>query len=71
MASVVEIEDDPLALAQHPEHRALESAGSEIVLRPVGVADYHAFTGARVIRFNHSLHVLLRHLSRKALPLRL
>ena len=37
-AGVVEVEDDPLALAQHAEARAVEGVGGEVVLGEVGVA---------------------------------
>ena len=37
-AGVVEIEHDPLALAEHAEHRALEGVGGEVVVGEIGVA---------------------------------
>ena len=37
-AGVVEIEHDPLALADHPEDRAFEGVGREVVVGEIGVA---------------------------------
>src|SRR5205807_4768121 len=52
----VEIEDHPLPLAQHAEDGPRKSVGRQVVLAAVGVADQHAFTRARVVRLDHSLH---------------
>ena len=43
----VEVEHDPLALAQHPEDRALERVGREHELGAVGVAHDDALVGRR------------------------
>src|SRR4051812_7372504 len=55
----VELEDDPLALAQRAEDRTLERAGGQGVLRPVGVANHGAFPGSRVVRLHDALHWLV------------
>ena len=38
-AGIVEVEHDPLALAEHAEDRTLERIGGEVELGEVGVAD--------------------------------
>ena len=48
---------DPLALAQHAEHRALERVVGQVVLGQVGVAHDDAVAGVRVVRLDHALHV--------------
>ena len=55
-AVVVELEQDPLALAHHAQDRALESVGSEVVVGEVGVAHDDAVAGAGVVGLDDSLH---------------
>ena len=55
-AVVVEVEDDPLALAQHAEDRAPQRIGGEVVLGEVGVAHDDAVAGARVVGLDDALH---------------
>ena len=55
-AGVVEVEDDPLALAQHAEDRPLERVGGEVVVGEVGVAHHDAEPGPRVVGLDDTLH---------------
>ena len=46
-AVAVEVEDHPLALAEHPEDRADEGVRGQVVLLEVGVAEHHAVARCR------------------------
>ena len=52
----VEVEHDPLTLAQHPEERALERVGREHELLAVGVAHDDALVGGGVEHLHGALH---------------
>src|SRR5579864_6652845 len=56
LALLVEVEDDPLTLAQHAEYGPLERARGEVDVGPVGVAHDDALTGARVVGLDDALH---------------
>src|SRR5262249_13083105 len=60
----VEVEDDPLALAEHAQHRALEGVGAQVVVGEVGVAGDDAVAGDGVVGLDDALHA--RRLSRRA-----
>src|SRR5688572_6402023 len=45
----VEVEDDTLALAEHPEHRAFERVGCEIDLDQIGVAHHDPVLGPGIV----------------------
>ena len=55
-SGVVELEVDPLALAQHPEERSGERVRREHVLLAVGVAHDDALAGLRVVGADDALH---------------
>ena len=55
-AGVVEVEHDPLALAQHAEDRTVERVKRDRELLAIGVAHDHALVGLRVVGPDHSLH---------------
>ena len=55
-AVVVEVEDDPLTLAQHAEDRAVERVEREVELLAVGVAHDDALVGLGVVARIDALH---------------
>ena len=55
-AVAVEIEDHPLALSDHPEDRAFESVGGEVVVGEIGVAHDDAERGDRIVSLDDALH---------------
>lgn len=55
-ARIIEIEHDALALAQHPEQRALEGILGEFVLAQVGISHHDAVTTGRVVGLDDPLH---------------
>ena len=55
-AFAVEFEDHPLALAQHPEDRAVERVRRQLDLRPVLVEDEDTDSCPGVVRLHHALH---------------
>src|SRR5207237_6553665 len=52
----IDVEDDPLALAEGPEDRADEGVGREQVLRAVEVAHDDALVAVGVVGLDHTLH---------------
>ena len=60
-AAVVGVEDDALALPQHPEHRSVEGAGCQVVLAEIGVGDDHAVPGPGIVRLDDTLQGWLPH----------
>ena len=64
----VEVEHDPLALAQHPEDRALERVGREHELLAVGVAHDDALVRRGIEHLDRALHVTAPRASRPCRP---
>src|SRR5215213_3756869 len=52
----VEVEIDPLTLAEGLEERALERVGGERQVGPVGLVDHHALPGEGVVHADDALH---------------
>ena len=55
-AVAVEFELHPLALAQHPEDRALQRVVGEVDIGQVGLVDQHPVTGDGVVALDDALH---------------
>ena len=55
-ATWVDIEDDPLTLADHPEHRTIQAAWGEFILAQIPIAQETADACTRVIGLDHTLH---------------
>ena len=53
---IVEVEHDPLTLAQHAEDRTLERVRREFVVGQIGVAHDEPVAGTRIVGLDDALH---------------
>jgi len=53
---IIEIEHNPLTLAQHAEHRAIEGTIGDLVIGEIGIAHDQTLRGGWVIGLDDSLH---------------
>lgn len=52
----IQVETDPLALAQHPKHRTVESIARQIHVGEIGLVHQHAVAAGRIEALDHALH---------------
>src|SRR5665213_2885694 len=56
LAGDIEVEYDPLSLAQHPENRTFKGVGRQVVLAAIRVAQDDALARTRVVCLDDALH---------------